>query len=304
MGVIARTLVSGAGRLVPLKSGLTRLAGSPVVRLGFRGGRREHLARLRNGLRVPVNLDDWNGLMLAAFGTPDPKVVGVCRALLRPGDGFLDIGANHGAVGLLCHDVVGPQGGVHLFEPQPGLCERIRWVLANEKVPNVTLHEVAVLDKEDQLELNVQPGHSGVASLVRGSKSGQRVVVPVKDVRTYLPPLLNGRPFGVKLDVEGVELPIVRGLATFPGLRFITLECNSPAEREPLWETIRGAGLALYGLARTLLTIRLRPLRSIEDMARYHDLVAVRHAGRDGADGEVTPAQLRRELADTALVTS
>src|SRR5688500_587619 len=50
--------------------------------------------------------------------TPEARTV---RALLREGDSFLDVGANHASYSLLAARIVGPGGAVEAFEPQPRL---------------------------------------------------------------------------------------------------------------------------------------------------------------------------------------
>ena len=46
--------------------------------------------------------------------------------LLRPGDTFINVGANVGYVVLHAASRVGPRGRVIAFEPQPGCCRKLR----------------------------------------------------------------------------------------------------------------------------------------------------------------------------------
>src|SRR5262245_8567085 len=48
------------------------------------------------------------------------------RAFLRPGDHFVDIGANFGQVSALAAALVGRHGSVTAFEPHPDLAQLIR----------------------------------------------------------------------------------------------------------------------------------------------------------------------------------
>ena len=116
-GNIARTVlrstILATLHSVPLKTGIARLSESRVSKWSCRGLVSAR-ARLRNGIHLQVDPQDYNGRMLLLAGTPDPKVVETCRALLAPGMAFLDIGANYGSIGLLCTEVVGTTGEIGL----------------------------------------------------------------------------------------------------------------------------------------------------------------------------------------------
>src|SRR5262249_53738286 len=160
----------------------------------------------------------------------------------------------------------------HLFEPQPRLCQRIRQALARVPSGRVQLHEVALADHDGMLSLSVPPGHSGAGSLVRHTTGAEQVRVPVRAAAAYVRPLLAGRPFGVKLDVEGAEAMILPELLRLEGLRSVTFECNRPHEANGLWDLARAAGLQVFGLRRTLVNVVLDRLDSSQGMQTYHDL--------------------------------
>ncbi len=283
-------------------SGLSRItkasAGWLKPRVAEDGHVAETVAVLRSGMRMPVDLGDYNGRMLYLFGTCDPKIVSICRALLREGDVFLDIGANYGSVGLLCRDAVGGTGEVHLFEPQPDLCARITRCIAGDAgagakpVLGVTLHPVGLMDRDDSLTLHRSAVHSGRSSFVAATVGTTTVSVPVKDVKTFIPSIVKDRPFGVKLDVEGAESLLMPHLLKLAGLRFILFESNVADERPKLWEQVTAGGLQLLGVPRTLVTAKVTTLRRPEDMGAYHDLLAVRAA---------RPIEIGRTLGLSAL---
>jgi FkbM family methyltransferase len=297
MKAILRAAVCGVCHRVPLKSGLAGVMKLRPVRWLLDGAGGEAVAVLRNGVPIPVNTADYNGRMLMLFGTPDPKIVAVCRRLTRPGDCLLDIGANHGAVGMLCQDAVGEAGQVHLFEPQPRLCQRIRSALARTRSGRVMLHEVALADKDGVLSFSVPTQHSGAGSLVRHTAGAEEIQVQARAAAAYVRPLLAGRPFGVKLDVEGAEGIILPELLGLDGLRFVTFECNRPEEASALWRLVRDAGLELMGLRRTLLRVVLDRLERSEQMQSYHDLLAVR-ADASRLRPRMTLRGLQRALAN------
>jgi FkbM family methyltransferase len=282
----------------PFSGGLIRVSNHPLVwKLIARGSTETH-ARLRNGDSIRVRLRDFDGRVLALFGTPDCRVTTVCRSLARQGDVFLDIGANHGAVGLMVSEEVGPQGRVHLFEPQPDLCGRIRETLQRKGDSSISLHEVGLLDEDGELELYPVRGHSGRGSFVPDDDEfeSEAARLPIRDAATYLPPLIGGRSWAAKVDIEGAESRILPILLKIPRLRFLVVESSHLGDPRPLWASAKQAGLVVFGICRSALRPRLKPLSSASEIGDYEDLVLVRLATAPRSSRTLSPAVLRRLL--------
>ncbi|MGB2985222.1 MAG: FkbM family methyltransferase [Phycisphaerae bacterium] len=239
--------------------------------------------------------------MLYLFGTTDPKVVDTCRVLLRPGDCFLDIGANYGAVGLLCSKAVGNDGVVHLFEPQPELCERVRTAIAEHGLDHVRLHEVGLMDRDDVIDMVRPRAHWGSASFVLNRtchRSVETLRLRVKNIATYLPPLIGDRSFSAKIDVEGAERHLLPWLFQQTRLRFVVFESVHLEEVDLLFDAIAEAGFVLFGLRKTLLRTRLQRITAPQHARHYHDLAAVRIDPAVALPDWVSPGQLRSFLLD------
>ncbi len=135
----------------------------------------------------------------------------ILRLLLRPGDTFLDVGANHGSFAILASHLVGREGRVIAVEPQPRLAYLIRRSLA-EAPAAFEVHAVALGDREADMLLHVPREGSGAASIAAPPRGAARsVTVPVGRADD----LLTWRRFPgslvLKLDVEGSELAFLRG---------------------------------------------------------------------------------------------
>ena len=263
-------------RLLPLAGGLTRLSFNPITNRIFAGMPHQAYTHMLNGLRILVDVDDYHGRTLFLFGTNDPKVHHVVQALLRKDDVFLDIGANYSSIGLLAADRVGPLGRVHLFEPQPNLCEVVKATIGEGKISNVTLHDVALMDCDGQMQLARPASHSGMATLVKNryqNASWDSFPVQVKNIANYLPPLIERNSFGVKIDVEGAEQILMPWLLKQPMLKFIVFEASH--NQRLLYDMVLESGLVLYGLKKTVFAKRVKRVDAFEQMLMYHDLVAV-----------------------------
>ncbi len=299
--ILPLRLTSFLTRHLPLKSGLSMITNNGRVRRWCQQLAGGHCiqATLQNRVPLYVDVEDYNGRMLYLFGTADPKVIQICRALLQPGDVFLDIGANYGSVGLLCQDCVGESGQVELFEPQPHLCQGMRHAIERMRwADRVRVHEVGLMDQDGTLVLHRPERHTGRASFVQAAVGEVRLEVRVRNAGDYLPPLLEGRPVGIKLDVEGAESLLLPILVTLPNLRFVLFENNNDANLPALWKTMADTGLAILGVQKSLLRVRLSRLDDASAMASYHDVVAVvAHPGR--IPRTLSPHQLARIMRRT-----
>lgn len=281
-------------RLLPFAGGLTKLSINDFTNRNFAGFADLTSARMLNGIKIAVDPSDHDGRILYLFGTNDPKVHHISRALLRQGDRFFDIGANYASIGLQAADRVGCNGQVHLFEPQPHLCEAIRGAISDSKCSNIRLHPVGLLDHDDEMRLARPKNHSGMATLVKygDQSSWDTITVQVKNIATYLPHLIECAPFGVKIDVEGAEVFLMPWLLRQPTLKFIVFEASH--NQQKLWEMVRQSDLVLYGLERTVFAKRVRRIDEFAQMHAYHDLVAVRFQSQGLVPARVGSYELGR----------
>jgi FkbM family methyltransferase len=170
-----------------------------------------------HGYEMHLNLADWSERQtwfLARYHELDLQLL--MNACLRPGDRVIDVGANIGMLSLHAAWRVGPSGLVESFEPNPECCKRIRSVLQRNSIKQVRLNEMGLSDSRATLTLSVLENHAGMATLAPVSASGHlkvtsSVEVPVGVGDEVLDP--DSRPLTfVKVDVEGFEVRVLRGL--------------------------------------------------------------------------------------------
>jgi hypothetical protein len=125
---------------------------------------------------------------------------------LRPGDTFIDAGANIGLFTLLALSVVGNKGHVHAFEPNPLVAAMLRESLALNAADNVTVHEIGLSDVEGSAAFDMG-----------GDDCTSHIVASLIDAETQIPidrldRLLVDIPYSMmKLDIEGYEPFAIRG---------------------------------------------------------------------------------------------
>jgi FkbM family methyltransferase len=216
-------------------------------------------------IRRPFDLSVYGGLRLRAYadsnepgrfiyygGLPDYDEMTFMRRYLRPGDHFIDGGANVGAYTLLAASLVGPTGRVDAFEPSPLEVRRLRENVALNGLEQVRVHEAALADV---------PGH---ADFTLHRQSGNRlsrahdVQAEVRTVAvTTIDAELPATYAMAKLDLEGAEPLALRGAeqhlaAGSPPVvvlelvdRFVRRFGSSPIEVAD-WLQKRGYELATY----------------------------------------------------------
>jgi FkbM family methyltransferase len=281
---------------LPIQSGLSALSFNPVVFRLMAGVPPVAPAKLRDGNWIDVTTSDYHGRVLYLFGTNDPKVERTSNALLKPNDVFLDIGANYSTIGLSASHVVGPDGAVHLFEPQRLLSDRVAKTIEQGRYRNVHLHRVGLLDRDARLTLKSPGHHSGMATFAHHDLSTKFQNVEeceVREISAYAGPLVKGRYFGAKLDIEGSEPAVMPWLLSQPNLVFLIFEAVH--NQAQLYEEVRRAGLVLFGLKRHPLKLRVVRIDEFPQMAMYHDLVAIRLPAGTSAPKETHPQTLARK---------
>lgn len=71
----------------------------------------------------------------------------------RPGDTFVDIGANIGYYTYIAGSIVGHHGGVHSFEPIPEIFSLLETNLKLNSLTSGWLNQAAIFDEEGVLEI-------------------------------------------------------------------------------------------------------------------------------------------------------
>ena len=172
--------------------------------------------------RLPMVIHEVRG------SVPDLDVL---AQVLRPGDTFVDVGANHGTYSIAAAGFVGPSGAVVAVEAIPRLARLVEKTLAGNGVRNFEVHAVAVADTPGVCALFVPINGSGSASVyVSYERHERKRTIEVQ--RARLDDTLGwdrypGRVV-MKLDVEGSELACLRGATRFIVARrpVIMLEIN------------------------------------------------------------------------------
>ncbi len=140
---------------------------------------------------------------------------------LKPGDVFVDCGANVGYYTLYTARIVGKTGKVIAFEPEPNNFTYLGKAVTLNGLQNVILHQYALWNERDKLPLHLSINNGQHSLMFPHHDIGKEITVftnrldDISSVITYPPSI-------IKIDTEGAEQAIIMGarntLKTFPTL--------------------------------------------------------------------------------------
>ncbi len=175
------------------------------------------------GVSLEVDVTDRTGRLHHFHDEPyERAVTSVIAYALRPGDVFVDIGANIGFFSVVAARRVGATGRVYAFEPHPGAREELRMLAERNGVATIVeIVPLALSDREGDATLHVHDEFTSYSTLdpsaspMRASATFPRsVAVGTTSFDRWIADRAGvlERIRCVKMDVEGTEAAVLRGM--------------------------------------------------------------------------------------------
>jgi len=167
--------------------------------------------------------------------------------IIRPGDVFVDVGANIGYYSALALSRVGATGKVIAIEPNPDAYVRLqRNMVLNGAGSRLRMIQSALSDHHGRVKLRLFGDDDGLSSVVASTERN----IPISSTRsidveasTFDSLFPAERVNVVKIDVEGAELAVLRGmrdtLLRNPSLNLV-IEWNQWYRNLAFWEYLQG----------------------------------------------------------------
>ena len=170
------------------------------------------------GQEMTIVYPEYVSGQLGRHGFFEHDVTSAMIDVLQPGMTFYDVGAHFGFYSLLASTAVGESGQVHAFEPAPSTFP----ILSEnaQRRGNIQVHNLAVFNERKTLDFWQQElRDSAINFLVNDTckldspevKSGRVCRVQALPLDEFVQE--HGDPDVIKLDVEGVEGPVLSGMS-------------------------------------------------------------------------------------------
>ncbi len=213
--------LQAVGRLSPV-------AGTRIGRVAFywimkeahrRYGVPEGLRRVRTvwGATLDCDLADNAQAQLYYTGCFSDREIAAIVGALDGDDVFIDVGAHVGIFSIQVAVQQQPAGSVIAFEPSPDSADRLRrHIEMNSLDGKIVVKELGLWDERSVLELRAPPECSDDPGLRSAFWDGSLVasveVWPFDELVARGEVELKGRIAAIKVDVEGSEVRVLRGM--------------------------------------------------------------------------------------------
>jgi FkbM family methyltransferase len=212
---------------------------------------------VERGVNLLLDPADYIPRSILIFGSWQPKVGKALSNWLTEGSVMLDIGAHIGYFALKASALVGKDGRVIAFEPNPKTLKKLHANIAASGATNIIVQPVACTDYEQVITLHdsTECGHSGLSSFlpITGQENYSEVLpsynVRGRPIDEIVPELGLTRIDVVKVDVEGAETMVIRGARE-------TLKLFHPVVVMEMSDSrLREMGLSLEELAALMMEL-------------------------------------------------
>jgi FkbM family methyltransferase len=187
-----------------------------------------HRFRAIHGVVLELDPIEWTQSDLLRDGRLEPLTSALYGKLLRAFDTYVDVGAHIGFHTLVARHFIGETGQVIAVEPQPYNCQKL---LANWRAngfENLALYVAAVGERDTTIRLHqqVETDTTRLTMCLEPVNDETRTFyVPLKRLETIFNEQRVKHVRLLKIDVEGYELEVVKGLGPFsPAVDNIILE--------------------------------------------------------------------------------
>jgi FkbM family methyltransferase len=221
-------------------------------------------------------LDEKDALELATNETYEPVETALIKKVLKPGDVFVDIGANIGYYTLLAARLAGPGGRVIAFEPDPCNFQLLGKNIRQNGYSNVVPLNLAVSDRSQNAQLfrsKTNPGDHRI-----WDSGDRRESVPIRTVSLdeYFKKL-DKRVHFIKMDIQGAEAKALEGMKGLVrsnrNLGLVAEFCgknirNCESDPKRFLAALKSLGFKIYEISEKNGTIE--PVTPAYLLKRYH----------------------------------
>lgn len=158
-----------------------------------------------------LHLDPTDSLNLSVLGDFEPFETETIKKLVHRGDVAVDVGANIGFHTLLLARLVGPEGIVYAFEPDPDNFALLQKNIQANGYQNVVAEQAAVSHETGSAQLFLASENHVDHRLYHTGEARAAIDVRCYRLDDYFP-ANNDRVDFLKMDIQGAEVGAIRGM--------------------------------------------------------------------------------------------
>jgi FkbM family methyltransferase len=207
---------------------------------------------LRGPLHGARIVTSWHDYPAAILGLTERPLLNWFAQNVKPGETWLDIGAQYGYTAIALCRLAGKEGRVFAFEPMLSTAGSLTQTRQLNCFSQMTILPMALANPEsmDLLRLPVTRGMVD-STIKNGSNAWEETFLAVRF--DWLWPQVCGSKEhldGVKIDVQGMEIDVLRGMtSTLRRYRpKLVVEVHEGVDRIQLLDSIQGAGYSRQGM--------------------------------------------------------
>ena len=155
----------------------------------------------------------WHDYPAAITGRTERPLVDWFAENARPGETWLDVGAHFGYTAIALSRLVGVEGRVFAFEPMLSTAGYLSQTRLLNDFPQLTVLPIALGNPGDLSLIELPTTRGMVDSTVQNGEWTETILVDSLD--RLWPQICGGdrQVDGVKIDVQGMEIEAIRGMA-------------------------------------------------------------------------------------------
>ncbi len=158
-----------------------------------------------------MSLDKNDSLCLSIFKKFEPEETDFVKHIIKQGYTVLDIGANIGYYTLMFSKLVGPNGKIYAFEPDPENFAILKENIASNKIANVIAEQKAVSDKSGPIRLFKAKANLADHRIYDPGDKRDTVDIQSVSIDDYFNGMNEEIDF-IKMDIEGAEGGALKGM--------------------------------------------------------------------------------------------
>ncbi|MCC5922975.1 MAG: FkbM family methyltransferase [Crocinitomicaceae bacterium] len=165
------------------------------------------------GFQIELHIEDWIQENIYFLGDYEKAELQVLEHLLKPGDIFVDVGANFGLYTINAAKIIKENGHIFSFEPFSQSFNALKKNIIQNNIVQITFENKAVGEKSGNLDLYYDPKSTNLGSVSANYlENGVNETVKVVALDDYFEHQNNLTIKMIKIDVEGFEYAVLLGM--------------------------------------------------------------------------------------------